>query len=1049
MAGEAVACKTRTMASSEVTGQELVLAGAEPAATGVRRDTTGRFQPGGKTANPAGRAGARSATAEPPAFRADGWMSLLTGLGTSAYDKRTCTTFVPDLVDWESARSIWRGDDLAARIIETLPSEMIREGATLAITDADASKPEPGARKDRKRQRMDASDKDRAEAVTGKWDELGMWNVLHEALCYERAYGGAAILVGANDGQVDLTKPLNMKAVRSIDFLTALEPREITPLYYYGDPLAPKYGTPAIYQIQPASNGAPIDLKTVQVQIRKVHESRLIVFSGVRVTRQQLDTGWGDSVLSRAWRVLRDFNLSWGAAGILVADFAQAVYKMKGLNDLLNEDPTDLFKRRIQGMELARSVARAVMIDSEDEFARQQTPVSGLPELLDRFATRLAAAADMPLTLLMGESPAGLNATGASDIRLFYDRVASAQKRKLEPAIRRITQMIFQVYGGEPETWSIEFNPLWQLTEKEQAEARKIQADIDIAYLDRSVVTSDEVRNSRFGGDAYSFDTMIETDAVEPTAEEMASYTAEMSGTPADPTMVGAPMPGKPAMPGAPAELGAGAPVTEIQKQAMNGAQISSLLEVIKAAGDKEISRESAASVLKLAFQIAEADANKLLGPVNFTPVKPEPPAMGGGFGAPKVPGAPPKVTGVTAPMIGKKLDFDPDQARAENGQFGEGGGGSSSGKGGSGSSGGSGSGSRSGELPPPDHFKGAAKTAYATALEVLAEDGFEIDVDTVADYCADRHVAGGKDAAGYKEVRDEMRRRQRRLDYNPDQPRAENGQFGEGGGGASGSGHGHAAGGGAPSASHTSIPKNTQKAYFHEGKWASERTQIHEGYAAKTVAGVPKSAAPVVYMTGGGPASGKTTALIENPAANIPDKMNAAHIDPDSAKGDIPEYVARVAAGDKEAAADVHEESSHMAKEAVRTALADGHDVVYDSTGSGEQKLLNKVAEMRARGATKVFANYATLEVEEAVRRADSRAKRIGRVVDHEIIRETHASVSRTVAMALDKGTFDSLDLYDNNGRSPVHVMSYTRESGVKVHDAGLYEAFKARGTR
>lgn len=662
------------------TGKNASGTGPEPAGS-VRRDTGGRFAAGGVSANPDGRGAGRKrleAMSQPRiesfgshivrdhaedasasiVFRGDGWTSLLSGFGTSMYDKRESFGFTPDIVTWDSARNIWRGDDLAARIIETFPGEMIREGAEFCVTDEKGNtgederpaekpgevKPKPLPKRTdwygtRLANRLDSKSKDLAERVASKWDELGMWKALYDALCYERAYGGGAILVGANDGSEDLSLPLNTQSVRSIDFLTALEPREVMPLYYYGNPRAPRYGEVALYQITPITGGASAPGTYSQSQTLVVHESRLIVFGGVRVTRQQLDTGWGDSVLSRVWRVLRDFNISWSATGSIIADFAQPVYKMKGLNDLLNEDPTDLFKRRIQGMELARSTIRVAMIDAEDEYKREQTPVTGLPDLLDRYEKRLAAAADMPLTLLMGMSPGGLNATGASDIRLFYDRVASRQRRQLEPAIRRITQMILMSIGGEPNAWSITFRPLWQLTEKELAETRKIQMDTDTGYMDRNVITDREVRNSRFGGDAYSYETQLDesNESAGPSPEEIEAFKAEMGQAPTAAVPGETPSPMDPT--GKPA-AGAVKPTTpgrEIAKEAMNGAQISSLLEVIQAANDKAISRESAAAVLRLAFQIGEDDANSLLGPEDFEPVKPPAPVspFGGGGGAP------------------------------------------------------------------------------------------------------------------------------------------------------------------------------------------------------------------------------------------------------------------------------------------------------------------------------------------------------------------------------------------------------------------------------
>lgn len=691
----------------------------QAAAGGSEGGGGGRF-PKGRSGNPKGRPRRDS-----DGDRFDGWTSLLSGLGTLSRDKRESMYFQPDLIDWDTALNIYRGDPLAARIIETKPNELVREGYDLCITDEEDTTEDTRPEEEKpdqvdvlKRGKVEREvleqrklfggkvtpglakvGKDLQEAVENKWEKLELLQVIHEALCYEAAYGGAAILIGANDGSTSLEAPLVVKNVRSVDFLTALEPREIVPVAWYGNPRAPKYGRPAIYQLTPSVPGTTVDKNIYATPVR-IHESRLIVFPGIRVTRRNLSQlgGWGDSVLTRVYRVLRDFNISWGAAGILVADFAQAVYKMKGLNELLQEDAKDLFKQRMLGMELSRSVARAVMIDGDDEFERKQTPVSGLPDLLDRFATQLAAAGDLPLPLLMGESPGGLNASGASgdQLRMFYDRIASTAKRKVCPAIRLVTECIFQELGGAPETWTIKPRPLWQLTEKERAEARKIQMETDTGYMDRGVVDPDEVRDSRFGGDAYSYETSLKERGSEPSPEAVDEYMAEQDGKamcqacgrmgePGEPCPSGdvlcppipaaAPAQPTPAKPGLPKEgtevpkLGTGAPPAtaptgrEIQKEAMNGAQISSLLEVIKAAGDKEISRESAGAVLRLAFQISETDATALLGPETFVPVKPpEPAPFGGGFPSGK-PGAPSGDKPDAPGPIGKKNPTDPEMA--------------------------------------------------------------------------------------------------------------------------------------------------------------------------------------------------------------------------------------------------------------------------------------------------------------------------------------------------------------------------------------------------
>ncbi|HTM22686.1 MAG TPA: zeta toxin family protein, partial [Kofleriaceae bacterium] len=237
--------------------------------------------------------------------------------------------------------------------------------------------------------------------------------------------------------------------------------------------------------------------------------------------------------------------------------------------------------------------------------------------------------------------------------------------------------------------------------------------------------------------------------------------------------------------------------------------------------------------------------------------------------------------------------------------------------------------------------------------------------------------------------------------------------------------------------------------AQFHSrAGWAPERAALHKEYAAKVVENVPRTSEPTVYMTGGGPASGKTTGLLENPGAGIPGKGKAAHIDADGAKADLPEYRRGVAAGDRGAAAHVHEESSYMAKTAIRNALESGHDVVFDSVGdNGIRKLEEKVNDMRAAGAKRIVANYATTDVDEAIRRSDARAEQTGRFVPHDVITYAHADVVHTLNAAIARGTFDELKVWDTSTRTPKLIAEYTKEGGLQVRDQAAWKAHLARG--
>lgn len=579
-------------------------------------------------------------------LRYDGWKSALSGVGTASFDKRESVVFEADIVTTQDAREMWRGDDLAKRIIETVPSESVREGFKFSAGEDDEGL-------------------EIAEKVMEKWKKLDAYGNIKMGRCFERAYGGGALLIGADDGQKDWSRPLNPKAIRKLEFLTWFEPDELMPLKWYSNWKKPKFGKPALFQLNPYSIGMAYEEDRDQDRLRGIeyiHESRLIQFGGMRIGRNPgmtLNGGWGDNVLTPTKRTLRDFNMSWSSAAVLVMEFATPIFKMKGLDQLIAMDRDDEFKRRIQAAQLARSVLRAMLIDAEEEFTREQTPISGLPDLLDRFSTRLAAAADMPVTLLMGQSPAGLNATGESDIRFFYDRTKGSQIIHEVPALETISRFCMQAMGIQPpKAWSIEPNPLWQPTEKEQAETRFLQAQTDEKYLMASVLTPQEVKKNRFTADGGSFTTFLD--------EDPNIIDAEYSEVPPDIRQV----PGAPD----PKALPAAGGTTGVPQ--FNGAQIQSAYNIIAGIGKKEIPKESARQMLVSFLGMSPEDASKMA--IDFTaapdPSAPPPPKPA----APPV-GKPP-AKGLPSSKA-EKMDWDPDQPRAENGQWGEGGSSGSSSK--------------------------------------------------------------------------------------------------------------------------------------------------------------------------------------------------------------------------------------------------------------------------------------------------------------------------------------------------------------------------------
>lgn len=470
--------------------------------------------------------------------RSDSYSSALTGIGT-ARDKRTyASVSVWGQMSYQQAEDLWRGDDMAAKVIEEPAREMTRAWIDVHVDpgDEDEAKADPGKAKEQ------------AEAVIKELSRLKAKTRFRDAVMKQRAYGGAAILLGADDGVSDLSKPLNVKGLKSISFLTVFDAFEVYPRTYYNDPEVEQYGEPETYWVYP--QGVPgLGLEGVKPTLKNtnvVHESRLLRIEGVTMSRRLMvrNRGWPDSALVRVQQVLADFGISWDGAAHLLQDFSQGVFKMRGLADAAaaGAEGEELIRKRLEDVELGRSVVRAIVLDAGDgtsapseEFQRQATPIAGLAEMLDRFCNRLAAAADMPVTRLMGQSPAGLNATGQQDENWWFDRIAGQQEEILLDPLTRLVELVFSAKEGPtkgkvPENWSILFKPLKQETAQQRAQRMQSLASAWNALIQAGVLFPEEVATSAFGGDEFSDHITINKDRRKEIADERKILTL----TPAD-----------------------------------------------------------------------------------------------------------------------------------------------------------------------------------------------------------------------------------------------------------------------------------------------------------------------------------------------------------------------------------------------------------------------------------------------------------------------------------------------------------------------------------
>ncbi len=219
--------------------------------------------------------------------------------------------------------------------------------------------------------------------------------------------------------------------------------------------------------------------------------------------------GWGLSVLDRPYEIIRDFCTAYQAAGGLLADMSQAVFKMKGLWDAILKGKGDKVKQRMEAVDRQRSSIKAIVIDAEEEFARISSQIQGVAELLGEYKFLLGLAFDEPLTRLFGMSPGGLNSSGDSDTRDWYDSIASEQRKIIIPLMRVIYARIGAPLGLNPSSIKVEFPPLYEMTPKEKAEIEYMQAQTANIYDTIGSLDALEIRAHLAG---RSWESMLDAD---------------------------------------------------------------------------------------------------------------------------------------------------------------------------------------------------------------------------------------------------------------------------------------------------------------------------------------------------------------------------------------------------------------------------------------------------------------------------------------------------------------------------------------------------------
>lgn len=280
---------------------------------------------------------------------------------------------------------------------------------------------------------------------------------IEDAVKFMIAFGRSALVIVEKD-QDDLSKPLGRNI--NIDNLVfhVFDGYKITVAEVETDLTSDRYKKPNMYNI----NG------------HNFHHSRVIDFKYVKPIEDDMpDYNYGGI---SEYDLIVDQLIADGiierAVPMVLDKSSVPVYKIKGFKQALQNKQEDNLINYFASIESARSIAGAVLMDSEDGAEMLTQTLSNLSEADQIGLRRIAMVTSIPLSILVGENVKGLNSSGENEMSIFNSMISGLQKHYIHRPVNQLMSKLGleKVKHKQPE----------QLTPIEKA-------DLETKYLDNAV----------------------------------------------------------------------------------------------------------------------------------------------------------------------------------------------------------------------------------------------------------------------------------------------------------------------------------------------------------------------------------------------------------------------------------------------------------------------------------------------------------------------------------------------------------------------------------
>ena len=419
---------------------------------------------------------------------------------------------------------------------------------------------------------VSTGDEDKSEKLTvieAELKRLNAQDVFRQAIEKDGFFGRVHIYLDTGNEDPDERKmPLSIDRAK-IDETGLVRLKVVEPMWTYPtrynstDPLAPDWYRPVSWYVMGA----------------EVHASRLLTIIS-REVPDILKAAYSFGGLSLS-QIAKPYVDNWldtrQAVNNAITNFSTSVLKTN-MSGVLSAGGNETLLMRAQLFNQTRENQGLMMLDNQtEEFLNVSMPLSGLDHLQAQAQEHMSAVFGIPLVVLLGITPSGLNASSDSEIKVFNAWIEAQQNRTITPPLSKVIEIIqIAKFGAVDPEIGFVYEPLQVMSETEQATAEKTRADTDVALIQAGVLAPHEARvrlasdeDSQYSGLDLTEDPPPPqgdpgdpSQAGDPNADPAADPFGGEDPDDEDPTG-GAPAPGQPGEPNPPSPAGgSAAPVT-------------------------------------------------------------------------------------------------------------------------------------------------------------------------------------------------------------------------------------------------------------------------------------------------------------------------------------------------------------------------------------------------------------------------------------------------------------------------------------------------------